>query len=58
MNMKGLAVTAGLGAAAGMVAIMMMPRQNPVRKAAAKAANRVEDLAWKMEDRMNQNMGM
>lgn len=58
MNMKGLAITAGLGAAAGAVAIMMMPRQNPARKLAAKAANKVEDLAWKMEDKMNQNWDM
>ena len=54
MNAKGWAITAGLGAAAGAVAILMMPRQNPVRKLAAKAANKAEDLAWKMEDRMNQ----
>ncbi len=53
MTMKGWAVTAGLGAAAGAVAVMMMPRQNPARKLAAKAANKVEDLAWKMEDKMN-----
>lgn len=54
MNTKGWAITAGIGAAAGAVAILMMPRQNPVRKLAAKAANKAEDLAWKMEDRMNQ----
>ncbi len=53
MNMKGWAITAGLGAAAGAVAVMMMPRQNPARKLAARAANKVEDLAWKMEDKMN-----
>lgn len=58
MNMKGWAITAGLGAAAGAVAVMMMPRQNPARKLASKAANKVEDLAWKMEDKMNQNWGM
>ena len=58
MNLKGLAITAGVGAAAGAVAVMMMPRQNPARKLAAKAANKVEDLAWKMEDKMNQNWGM
>lgn len=58
MNMKGLAITAGIGAAAGAVAVMMMPRQNPVRKAAAKAANKMEDLAWKVEDKMNQNWDM
>lgn len=58
MNMKGWAVTAGLGAAVGAVAVMMMPRQNPARKLAAKAANKVEDLAWKVEDKMNQNWDM
>ena len=58
MTMKGWAITAGLGAAAGAVAVMMIPKQNPVRKVAAKAANKVEDLAWKMEDKMNQSWGM
>ena len=54
MSAKGWAITAGIGAAAGAVAVLMMPRQNPVRKLAAKAANKAEDLAWKMEDKMNQ----
>ena len=53
MNAKGWAITAGLGAAAGAVAILMMPRQNPVRKLAAKTANKAEDLVWKMEDKMS-----
>ncbi len=57
MTMKGWAVTAGLGAAAGAVAVMMMPRNNPARKLAAKAANKMEDVAWKIEDKMN-NMDM
>ena len=57
MSGKGWALTAGLGAAAGAVAILMMPRQNPVRKLAAKAANKTEDLVWKMEDKMT-NMDM
>lgn len=54
MSTKGWAITAGLGAAAGAVAVLMMPRQNPVRKLADKAANKAEDLVWKMEDKMNQ----
>jgi hypothetical protein len=53
MKLTGLAITAGIGAAAGAVAIMMMPRQNPVRKLAAKAANKAEDLAWMVEDKMS-----
>ena len=58
MDMKGWTITAGLGAAVGAVAVMMMPRQNPARKLAAKAANKVEDVVWKMEDKMNWNMDM
>lgn len=54
MKLTGLAISAGLGAAAGMVAVMMMPRQNPVRKLAAKAANKAEDLAWKVEDTISE----
>ena len=57
MSGKGWALTAGLGAAAGAVAVLMMPRQNPVRKLAAKAANKTEDLVWKMEGKMT-NMDM
>lgn len=53
MGVKGWAITAGLGAAAGAVAILMMPNSNPTRKLAAKAANKMEDVAWKIEDRMN-----
>lgn len=48
------AVTAGISAAAGAVAVLMMPRTNPTRKLAAKAANKAEDLVWKMEGKMNQ----
>ncbi len=59
MKLSGWAITAGIGAAAGAVAVMMMPRQNPARRLAAKAANKVEDIAWKVEDKMNMgSMGM
>ena len=53
MGIKGWAITAGLGAAAGAVAVLMVPRTNPARKLASKAANKMEDVAWKIEDRMN-----
>ena len=52
MKMKGLAITMGLGAAAGAVAIMMMPKNNPTRRLAAKAANKVEEAAWKVSDKL------
>ena len=59
MKFAGWAVTAGLGAVAGAVAVLAMPRNNPTRKLAVKAANKVEDLAWKIEDKMNQGgLGM
>ena len=53
MSVKGWAISAGIGAAAGAVAVLMMPKSNPTRRLAAKAANKVEDLAWKVEDKMN-----
>ncbi len=56
MNAKGWAVTAGLGAAAGAVAVLMMPRTNPTRRLAAKAANKMEDVAWKVSDSITNKM--
>lgn len=53
MTVKGWAITAGLGAAAGAVAILMMPRNNPTRRLAAQAANKMEQAAWKVSDRMS-----
>lgn len=58
MTIKGWAITAGLGAAAGAVAVLMMPRSNPTRKLAAKAANKVEDVAWKVSDTLNNKLDM
>lgn len=48
MGMKGWAVTMGIGAAVGAVAIMMMPHNNPTRQLAVKAADKVEDAATKV----------
>ena len=55
MGIKGWAVTLGVGAAAGAVGILMMSKNNPTRKLAAEAADKMEDVAWKIEDRMNQS---
>ena len=54
MKLKGLAVTMGIGAAVGAVAIMMMPKQNPARKLAKQAADKVEDAAWRVSDKLQQ----
>ena len=53
MNAKGWAISAGRGAAAGMVAVLRMPRNNPTRKLAAKAADKMEDVAWKISDTLS-----
>lgn len=58
MNMKGLAITAGIGAAAGAVAILMMPRNNPARKLATQAACKAEDAACKMKEKITDKMEM
>ena len=52
MGVKGWAVTMGVGAAVGAVAIMMMPHNNPTRRLAAKAANKVEDAATKVSSKL------
>ena len=52
MQMKGLASALGLGAAAGAVAILAMPRNNSTRRLAAKAADKVEDVAWKVSSKI------
>lgn len=54
MHLKGWAMTLGLGAAAGAVGILMMSRNNPTRRLAAKAAGKVEDAAWKVSDKLSQ----
>ena len=52
MHVKGLAIALGVGAAAGAVAILAMPRNNPTRRLAAKAANKMEDVAWKVSNKI------
>ncbi len=56
MNYKGLALSVGLGAAVGAVGILMMSRSNPTRRLAAEAANRVEDAANKVTDKLTHSM--
>ena len=58
MSVKGWAVTLGVGAAAGAVGILMMSRNNPTRRLAAQAANKVEDAAWKVSDKLMDKFDM
>lgn len=58
MQLKGWAITMGIGAAAGAVAILMMPKTNPARRLAAQAANKVEDAAWKISDKISDKIDL
>lgn len=52
MGMKGWAITMGLGVAAGAVAILTLPKSSAARRLAAKAADKVEDVAWRVSDKL------
>ena len=56
MKVTGLAITLGIGAAAGAVAILAMPRNNPTRRLAAKAADKVENMAWKVSNKITDEL--
>ena len=58
MSVKGLALTLGIGAAAGAVGILMMSKNNPTRKLATQAADKVENVAWKVSDKISQKFDM
>ena len=58
MSVKGLAISMGIGAAAGAVAILMMPKNNPTRKLADKAAVKVEDTATKVTQKLTEKMDL
>ena len=58
MTIKGLALSMGIGAAAGAVAIMMMPKNDPTRKLAEKAATKVEDAANKLGQKLENKLDM
>jgi len=44
----------GLGLAAGAVGILMLSRTNPARKLAGQAAEKVEDMAMMVSDKLTQ----
>ena len=58
MGIKGWAVTMGLGVAAGAVGIMMLSRNNPTRKLVTQAADKIEDTAWKVSDKLTRKFDM
>ena len=58
MKMKGWAITLGVGAAAGAVAVMMLPKQSAARRLVNKAACVVEDTACTVGEKLSSKMDM
>lgn len=58
MQIKGWAITMGIGAAAGAVAVMMLPRQSKARKLADKAATAVSDAAQQVTAKLTNKAQM
>ncbi len=56
MKLTGLAISMGVGLAAGAVTAMMLPRDCTARKAAQKAANAVEDAAKDAKKMINEKL--
>ena len=56
MEMKGIAFAMGIGAAAGAIAVMMLPRQCTARRMVDKAAQKVEDAAHQAAQAINQKL--
>ena len=53
MSLKSVALSLGAGVAVGAVGILMMSKSNPTRKLATQAADKVEDAAWKVSNKMS-----
>ncbi len=58
MKMTGWAITLGLSAAAGAVALMMTPKQSSARRLADKAACKVEGMMSDATNMLNKEMGI
>lgn len=56
MKLKGLAISMGVGVAAGAVTAMMLPKQSSARKAIQRAAYAVEDAAMNVGDKLADKM--
>ena len=56
MKAKGWAITLGISAAAGAVAVMMLPKQSAARRLANKAAMAVENAASNVSDKLMNKM--
>ena len=56
--MKGLAISMGLGAAVGAIAVMMLPRQSSARKLVNKAANATQDAVQRVSNKISEAVDM
>lgn len=54
MKIKGWAITMGVGAAVGAVAVMMLPKQSPARKLVNKAAIKVDDAMQDLGEKISE----
>lgn len=58
MQMRGIAITMGIGVAAGAVAAMMLPKQSAARKLVNKAADKVESAVQTVTDKITRESNM
>lgn len=58
MKLTGLAISMGVGLAAGAVTAMMLPRQCTARRAIQRAADAVEDAAMNVGDKIADKLDM
>ena len=58
MKLKGLAVSMGVGVAAGAVTAMMLPRQSKARRMVQRAAYAVEDAAMNAKGKLADKLDM
>ena len=58
MHLKGWAITMGVGAAVGAVAVMMQPKQSTTRKLVNKAAVKVDDAVQNVTDKITDKWDM
>lgn len=56
MKLTGLAISMGVGLAAGAVTAMMLPKDCTVRKAAQKAADAAQDAATSAKQMINEKL--
>lgn len=58
MKMRNIVLTMGIGAAAGAVAAMMLPKQSAARKLVNKAADKVENAVQTVTSKITQDTDM